>query len=83
MYENTPSPVLSSACLNRTVFFILGLITVFWIVYLVATPPDPSLGALVPVLRRLVSLGVAVAWIISLAVSGLVWLVARLTGRRE
>jgi hypothetical protein len=83
MYENTPSPLNSATCLNRAIFLTLGVITLFWIVYLVVMPPDPSLGAFGPVLYRLVSLGIAAAWIFSLAASGLMWIVAQLRGRRE
>jgi hypothetical protein len=83
MYEKSSAPLTSPGCLNRTAFAILGLITLFWFVYLAVAPADASLGPFGPVLYRLVSLGIAAAWVFSLAITGLVWLVTQLTGRRE
>jgi hypothetical protein len=81
MYDNSTAPLASPACLNRFAFLILGALTLFWILYLVFAPPDPALQPFAPVLVRLVNLGLGLAWVFSLAASGLFWIIAQFTGR--
>jgi hypothetical protein len=83
MYDNTPPPLGGPACLSRFAFLSLGLITLAWIVYSSLTPPDPSLGAFGPLFYRLTHIGLGLAWIIGLAGSGLLWVIAQLTSRRD
>jgi hypothetical protein len=78
MYDNTPPRWANLGCLNRFAMLFLLLITVAWVLYVVLTPPDPANYGLDLVWRRLVEVGLAIAWVSIFAMQGLAWLVDRL-----
>ena len=81
MYNKPSAPLASAACLSQVAFACLFLVTVGWVLYLALNPIDPDAPGFAPLFRQMVNYGLGIAWVSSLALSGLLWLLERLTGR--